>query len=121
MISDSIPCTTIATFERSGCSLVVTEAGGSGPAGISKGGAPVSQSFGVGAIALVDQDFKCLVAPIDISAAAQLASRIIDGDPRARTEPASDLILASALLALIVTNFEVDPGSSSVDDPDVTG
>ncbi|APO74237.1 hypothetical protein AM571_CH01401 [Rhizobium etli 8C-3] len=114
MKKSPIPCTVIDdSFGRSGCKIVLTDVSGELPAGTAKDGTPVTRTFGTSAVALVDQHFDCLIAPVDLVAAEHFARRIIDGDPYARTESGSDLLLASVFLALLYV------GSEKLPSPDV--
>ncbi|MFK0330674.1 hypothetical protein ACIQUB_06075 [Rhizobium sp. NPDC090275] len=110
MTKTPIPCTIIDdSFSRSGCKLVLTDAGGELPQGVSRSGIPISRTFSPSAVAVVDANFDCVLAPVDLVAAEHFARRILDGDPRARTEGGRDILLASAFLALLLVGGEVTP------------
>lgn len=114
MTKTPIPCTIIDdSFSRSGCKLVLTDIGGELPAGVTRGGVPMTRTFGASAVALVDANFECVLSPVDLTAAEHFARRILDGDPRARTEGGRDLLLASAFLALLLVGGEEKPSGGS--------
>lgn len=107
MTKTPIPCTIIDdSFSRSGCKLVLTDAGGELPSGVTKDGQSATRTFSASAVALVDANFNCVLSPVDLTAAEHFARRIIDGDPRARTDGARDILLASAFLALLLVGGE---------------
>lgn len=107
MSKTPLPCHVIdQSFERSGCKLVLTNASGEMPAGIAKIGSQLTRTFGVSAVALLDQANDFVVAPADLVTVERFARRIIDGDPRARTESGGQLLLASAFLALLLVGTE---------------
>jgi hypothetical protein len=71
--------------------------------GIHKDGSPLVRSFSSGAAALQERDGSCAVAPLDLHAAVEFAERVIEGDTRATTEPGASLMLATALVAIILS------------------
>lgn len=93
-----IVVTVIKTFPVSGRNLCLTEEAGSLTGGVHKDGAPLTRSFSDGAVALQNSDGSCACGPVDFWAAVEFAGRIVEGDPRAITEPGSALLLATALL-----------------------
>ncbi|KQV27572.1 hypothetical protein ASC97_04115 [Rhizobium sp. Root1203] len=116
MTKNPIPCTVIDdSFSRSGCKIVLTEIAGELPSGIAKGGTPVVRTFDKSAIAVVDKDFDCVIAPVDLAAVDHFARRIIDGDPRARTESGGIMLLASAFIALLLVGSEERPNPTSTE------
>lgn len=109
-----LPCYVIdQSFERSGCKLVLTDCAGEMPAGIAKGGVQITRSFNASAVALLDQNNDFVVAPADLVTVERFARRIVDGDPRARTESGGNLLLASAFLALLLAGSEERPVPTS--------
>nr|CAD6410907.1 hypothetical protein REQ54_00808 [Rhizobium sp. Q54] len=104
----------IKAFPLSGRVLCLTEEAGMMTGGVHKDGSPLARSFSSGAVALQEKDGACAVAPLDLHAAVEFAERLIEGDARAITEPGAVLMLATALVA-IVLSWPVPAMSGQVD------
>lgn len=66
----------------------------------------VDVPFAAGDLLLADEHGCVIVGPVSINGAVDLAERVLDGDPRAITDPLTIFALATAIAGFRV---EVDP------------
>lgn len=65
--------------------------------GMTKEG-PIDLSYKAGDLILADKHGKSVCGPVGISGAVDLAERVLEGDPRALTDPLAMLVLAAAIV-----------------------
>lgn len=101
MKPDLVLCPAPERTFSNGHAMFATAAPGEIRDGTTKLGDARLTTYGAGAAVLCDAGGKLLAGPIDFDGAELLATAIIEGNPRALTEPAAALRLAIAYLALV--------------------
>lgn len=95
-----IPTSMVAKIRGTDRSIHVTDEAGTLAVGTTKQGSPLTVSYEVGSVLLVEGEGKVIVGPIDSHAVGDLAAAVASGDARALTAPQTSLILATYVLAL---------------------
>lgn len=120
----NIVADTIATFLTGERQIMVVQEGGSYEAGVNKDGSAKKVSFQPGDVVLADSAGHVIVAPIGMSGAVQIATRVIEGDPYVCTDSHSLRALATVVLAISLQpqpGPEPEPAADAVAVPEAQG